>query len=156
MKPFLIPSVLALAALAVLGAASLAHAQLSGRTLEFGLQDPKGHPLEQGASKFAELVAAKSGGKIKVNAFPSGALGDAPTVSALQGGTVEVTALNANPTPMAFPEVYAGLEISADEKKTMQDSAVEAGRCQRRVNRDAAAIAATVAELQAELATLCK
>jgi tripartite ATP-independent transporter DctP family solute receptor len=40
-------------------------------------------------------VAAKSGGKIKVNLFPGGVLGgDAPTVSALQGGTVEMTVLN--------------------------------------------------------------
>jgi hypothetical protein len=44
-----------------------------------------------GMPKFAELVAAKSGGKIKVNVFPGGTLGgDAATVSALQGGTVEM------------------------------------------------------------------
>ena len=41
--------------------------------------------------KFAELVAAKSGGKMKVNVFPGGALGgDAANVSALQGGTLEM------------------------------------------------------------------
>jgi tripartite ATP-independent transporter DctP family solute receptor len=152
-----------------------------------------------------------------------------------------VKALGANPTPMAFPEVYAGLEskaidgqenplsvilankffevqkhlaltnhqynpqsfvfskkvwdtLSADEKKIVQDAAAEAGRYQRQVNRDAAAsqldalkkagmqvtefnaaeqaklrtklelviakhgaaISATVAELQAELAKLRK
>jgi TRAP-type transport system periplasmic protein len=152
-----------------------------------------------------------------------------------------VKAVGANPTPMAFPEVYAGLEskaidgqenpfsvilankffevqkflvvsnhqynpqsmifskkvwdtLSADEKKILQDAAVEAARYQRQVNRDAAAgqldqlkkagmtvtelppaeqaklrdkfkpvidkhgaaIAATVAELQAELAKLRK
>ena len=152
-----------------------------------------------------------------------------------------VKALGANPTPMAFPEVYAGLEskaidgqenplsvilankfyevqkhlaltnhqynpqslifskkvwdaLSADEKKIVQDAAAEAGRYQRQVNREAAAgqleqlkksgmqvtefnaaeqaklrgklapvidkhgapIAATVAELQAELAKLRK
>lgn len=48
-----------------------------------------------GAEKFAELVAAKSGGKMKINLFPGGVLGgDAPTVSALQGGTIEMTMLN--------------------------------------------------------------
>ena len=44
-------------------------------TFKFGLQNPKGHPLELGAVKFAEVVAAKSGGKIKINVFPGGTLG---------------------------------------------------------------------------------
>ena len=65
------------------------------RTFKFALQNPKGHPLELGAAKFAELVAAKSGGKLKVNVFPGGTLGgDAPNVSALQGGTIEFVMLN--------------------------------------------------------------
>jgi tripartite ATP-independent transporter DctP family solute receptor len=65
------------------------------RSFKFALQNPKGHPLEQGATKFAELVAAKSGGKIKVNVFPGGTLGgDAANVSALQGGTIEFVMLN--------------------------------------------------------------
>jgi TRAP-type transport system periplasmic protein len=281
MKRSMIKSLVALAALSSVSLFGSAHAQVSERTFKFGLQNPKGHPLEQGATKFAEIVAARSGGKIKVNVFPGGTLGgDAQTVSALQGGTVEITALNsgilasqvkdfevydfpfmfanpkeadavvdgpfgqkmhtklvdknivglaywelgfrnitnsrkainavddiaglklrvipnainvdwvkalgANPTPMAFPEVYAALEskaidgqenplnvilankfaevqkhlaltnhqynpqslifskkvwdtLSADEKKILQDAAVEAGRFQRQVNREAAA-----------------
>ena len=92
MKRTLLKTLLAVAALATFGSAM---AQVSERTFKFGLQNPKGHPLEQGATKFAELVAARSGGKIKVNVFPGGTLGgDAATVSALQGGTVEITALN--------------------------------------------------------------
>jgi len=330
MKRLFLKTLLAAATAAVLAAP--AHAQVQERTFKLGLQNPKGHPLEQGASRFAELVAARSGGKLKVNVFPGGTLGgDQATVSALQGGTVEITVLNsgilasqvpdfavfdfpfmfasareadavvdgpfgqkmharladkgivglaywelgfrnltngrkpintvediaglklrvipnainvdwvkalgANPTPMAFPEVYAGLEsraidgqenplsvilankffevqkhlaitnhqynpqsfvfskkawdgLSADELKIVADAAVEAGRFQRQVNREAAAgqlaelkkagmqvtefsaaeqaklrdklkpvidkhgaaIAATVAELQAELA----
>ena len=306
------------------------------RSFKLALQNPKGHPLEVGASKFSELVAAKSGGKIKVNVFPGGTLGgDAANVSALQGGTIEfvllnsgilasqvkdfevfdfpfmfanakeadaivdgpfgekleaklqdknivglayfelgfrqltnskrpvntvediaglklrvipnainvdwVKALGANPTPLAFPELYAALEqkaidgqenplsviqankffevqkyltltnhqynpqslifskkvwdtLSPAEKKVLEESALEAARFQRQVNRDAAAgqldalkkagmqvaefspaeqaklreklkpvidkhgaaIAATVAELQAELAKLRK
>jgi tripartite ATP-independent transporter DctP family solute receptor len=59
------------------------------------MQNPKGHPLEMGAQKFAELVAAKSGGKLKVNVFAGGTLGgDAANVSALQGGTIEFVQLN--------------------------------------------------------------
>lgn len=333
MKRNTIKTLLALAAVAAFGSA---HAQVTERSFKLGLQNPKGHPLEMGASKFAELVAAKSGGKMKVNVFPGGTLGgDAQTVSALQGGTVEITVLNsgilasqvkdfevfdfpfmfanakeadavvdgpfgqklhaklldkgivglaywelgfrnitnskrpintvediaglklrvipnainvdwvkavgANPTPMAFPEVYAGLEskaidgqenpfsvilankfyevqkylavtnhqynpqslifskkvwdtLSADEKKILQDAAVEAGRFERQTNRElaasqladlkkagmqvtefsaaeqaklrekfkpviekhGAAIAATVADLQAELAKIRK
>lgn len=84
----------ATAALSGLTAAP-AVAQVQDRTFKLGLQNPKGHPLEQGATRFAELLAAKSGGKLKVNVFPGGQLGaDAPTVSALQGGTVEITILN--------------------------------------------------------------
>ena len=65
------------------------------RSFKFALQNPKGHPLEQGATKFSELVAARSGGKIKVNVFPGGTLGgDAANVSALQGGTIEFVMLN--------------------------------------------------------------
>jgi TRAP-type transport system periplasmic protein len=84
-----------IAALA-LGAFGLATAQdIKERSFKMGLQNPKGHPLVTGAERFAELVAARSGGKMKINLFPGGVLGgDAATVSALQGGTVEITALN--------------------------------------------------------------
>jgi TRAP-type transport system periplasmic protein len=87
-----------LASMAVLAFAAghvPSQAQVQDRTFKLGLQNPKGHPLELGATKFSELVSAKSGGKLKVNVFPGGTLGgDAPTVSALQGGTVEMTLLN--------------------------------------------------------------
>lgn len=70
-------------------------AQAQERTFKYALQNPKGHPLELGASKFAELVAAKSGGKLKVMVYPGGTLGgDAANVSALQGGTIDFVALN--------------------------------------------------------------
>lgn len=311
-------------------------AQAQERSFKYALQNPKGHPLEMGATKFAELVAAMSGGKMKVTVYPGGTLGgDAANVSALQGGTIDFVALNsgilgqqvkdfevydfpfmfansqeadavvdgpfgqklhakladkgivglsyfelgfrnitnskrpinkvedltglklrvipnainvdwvkavgANPTPMAFPEVYAGLEqgaidgqenpfsvilankfyevqkhlavtnhqynpqslimskkvwdtLSAEQKKFIQDAATEAAKYERQVNRDlasgqlaelkkagmqvtefsaaeqaklrdkfkpvvekhGAAIAATVAELQAELAKVRK
>lgn len=84
------------AALAALLPLAAAQAQdIKERTFKFALQNPKGHPLEQGAAKFSELVAAKSGGKLKVNVFPGGTLGgDAANVSALQGGTIEFVMLN--------------------------------------------------------------
>lgn len=66
------------------------------RTIKFAFQNQKGHPQAEGAQKFADLVAQKSGGKITVRLFPGGTLGgDLQTVSALQGGTIEMTVLNA-------------------------------------------------------------
>ncbi|MEK8028328.1 TRAP transporter substrate-binding protein [Pseudaquabacterium rugosum] len=83
----------ALAAVGLVCAAGGAAAQ--ERTFKFALQNPKGHPLEMGAQKFAELVAAKSGGKMAVKVFAGGTLGgDAQNVSALQGGTIEFVQLN--------------------------------------------------------------
>ena len=90
MKRLMIKTLVAAAALAIAGVAAAQE-----KTFKFGLQNPKGHPLEMGAVKFAELVAAKTGGRIKVNVFAGGVLGgDAANVSALQGGTVEVLMLN--------------------------------------------------------------
>ncbi|MDM0000843.1 TRAP transporter substrate-binding protein [Variovorax sp. J22P240] len=84
-----------LAAVAVL-AMTTAGAQGKERTLKFAFQNQTGHPQAQGAQKFADLVAQKSGNKISVKLFPGGSLGgDLQTVSALQGGTVEMTVLNA-------------------------------------------------------------
>src|SRR6185369_1121403 len=52
-------------------------------------------PIVMGMEKFAELVEAKSGGKLKVNVFPGGALGsDQANVSSLQGGTLEMSSMN--------------------------------------------------------------
>ena len=75
---------------------SVAQAQVNEKTLKFATQNPKGHPITNGMEKFAELVAQKSGGKMKVQQFPGGVLGgDAPNISALQGGTLEMVVMNA-------------------------------------------------------------
>lgn len=93
MKRLFIQSAIAAVALAAVG---LAGAQgIKERAYKLALQNPKGHPLATGAEKFAELVAAKSGGKMKINVFAGGVLGgDAANVSALQGGTIEIVVLN--------------------------------------------------------------
>ena len=93
MKRLFIKTLLATVAVAACGVA--AAQDIKERSFKLAQQNPKGHPLVTGAEKFAEIVAAKSGGKLKVNLFPGGVLGgDAPTVSALQGGTVDITVLN--------------------------------------------------------------
>jgi len=90
MKRLMIKSVLALAAVASVGMVSAQE-----RTLKMGLNGPEGHPAVAGMKKFAETVAAKSGGKIKVNLFLNGSLGsDQAVVSALKGGTIELAVMN--------------------------------------------------------------
>src|SRR4029453_14874161 len=82
-----------LAATVSLAFAAGAHAQV--RTIKFANQNAKGHPVVMGMDKFAELVEAKSGGKLKVSVFPGGALGsDQANLSALQGGTLEMASMN--------------------------------------------------------------
>ncbi len=79
----------------VFSMATVAGAQVQERTIKFGTQNPKGHPITMGMEKFAEIVEAKSGGKIKVSQFPSGQLGnDQAHVVALQGGTIEMASMN--------------------------------------------------------------
>jgi tripartite ATP-independent transporter DctP family solute receptor len=90
MKRIFLKSVLAVAAVAAVG---LAHAQT--RTIKFANQNAKGHPIVLGMERFAELVEHKTGGKLKVQVFPGGALGsDQANLSALQGGTLEMAAMN--------------------------------------------------------------
>lgn len=69
-------------------------ADIKDRTLRFSFVQPKESHMGFGAQKFADLVAQKSGNKIKVRLFPNGTLGgDLQTVSALQGGTLDLTTL---------------------------------------------------------------
>jgi tripartite ATP-independent transporter DctP family solute receptor len=90
MKRLMIKTLVAAAALALAGVAAA-----QDKTLKFALQNPKGHPLVTGAEKFAELVAARSGGRLAVKVFPGGVLGgDQQNVSALQGGTLDLMMLN--------------------------------------------------------------
>jgi TRAP-type transport system periplasmic protein len=93
MKRLVLKSLVAAVAFAATG---LAFAQdIKERTIKFGLNGPEGHPAVAGMKKFAELVAAKSGGKIKVNLFLAGALGsDQSVVSAMKGGTIEMSVMN--------------------------------------------------------------
>jgi TRAP-type transport system periplasmic protein len=81
--------------LATVAATAFGTAFAQERVIKFANQNNKGHPIVMGMEKFAEIVAAKSGGKIKVNVFPGGALGsDQANVSALQGGTLEMASMN--------------------------------------------------------------
>ncbi len=93
MRRLFIKSVLATLALSAMG---LANAQdIKERTFKIGLNGPDNHPAAAGMKKLAEGVAARSGGKLKVQLFFNGALGsDQAVVSSIKGGTVEMAVMN--------------------------------------------------------------
>ncbi|MEY3909096.1 MAG: hypothetical protein RLZZ90_1003 [Actinomycetota bacterium] len=80
------------AILGLVAATSVALAQdIQERTIKFGHLNNTDHPTSMGVKKFAELVAIKSGGKIKVNEFASSQLGnELQQQSALMGGVQEM------------------------------------------------------------------
>jgi tripartite ATP-independent transporter DctP family solute receptor len=78
----------------LLGLALPAAAQdIQERTIKFGHLNNADHPVSFGVKRFAELLAAKSGGKLKVQEFPASTLGnEMQQQSALQGGVQEMSA----------------------------------------------------------------
>jgi len=84
---------LAIASLSAMVWAPAQAQDVQERTIKFGHLNNTDHPVSMGAKRFAELVAAKSGGKMKVQEFPSSTLGnEMQQQSALQGGVQEMTA----------------------------------------------------------------
>lgn len=85
----------ALAALLLASSMTFA-ADYNARTIKFAATSPKGTPPAIGMELFAEKVAERSGGKIKVRTFPNGVLGgDVQVLSSLQGGVIEMMTWNA-------------------------------------------------------------
>ncbi len=80
------------AACALVGALALVQpAAAQGSQIRFGTTVQPGHPISQGATKFGELVSAKTGGKLKSKEFAASALGsEAQQISAMQGGVQEM------------------------------------------------------------------
>lgn len=90
MKLVFLKSLIATVALTAMGVASAQE-----KSIKFANQNVAGHPIVQGMEKFKEIVEKNSSGKIKVNLFPGGSLGsDQSNVSAIQGGTLEMAAMN--------------------------------------------------------------
>jgi len=75
-----------------LGAVVPAGAQeIQNRTIRWGHLNNTDHPVSFGVQKFAEILAAKSGGKMKVREFPASQLGNEMQMqSAARGGTQEI------------------------------------------------------------------
>jgi len=81
-----------LLSLTLLASSALVQAQdIQERSIKFGHLNNTDHPTSWGVKKFAEIVAAKSGGKITVKEFASSQLGnELQQQSALQGGVQEM------------------------------------------------------------------
>jgi len=96
MKTTAITRALCLGIAMLLPVAAAVAQDIKERSIKFAFQNQGDHPQALGAKKFGELVAQKSGNKMQVKLFPGGTLGgDVQTVSAIQGGTIEMTVLNA-------------------------------------------------------------
>jgi len=84
-------SAIAAAAIAITLLAVPAGAQVQERTIRWGHLNNPDHPVSLGVQKFAEILAANSGGKLKVREFGASQLGNEMQMqSALRGGTQEM------------------------------------------------------------------
>jgi tripartite ATP-independent transporter DctP family solute receptor len=87
---------------AIAGAALLiatsAFAQFTERTIKFTNGVNEDHPVGAGVKRMQEVLNAKTGGKIKINAFWGGAAGgDLPATQALRAGTQEMVCTSSSP-----------------------------------------------------------
>src|SRR3977135_4350102 len=74
--------------------------EVQERTIRWGHLNNTDHPVSFGVQKFAEVLAAKSGGKLKIREFPASQLGNEMQMqSAVRGGTQEI--LSASTTSLA-------------------------------------------------------
>jgi TRAP-type transport system periplasmic protein len=90
-------TLVALAALACFASAP-ALAQFSERTIKLSNGVNEDHPVGAGVKKMQEVLAAKSGGKLKVNAFWGGSAGgDLQATQALRAGTQEMVVTSSSP-----------------------------------------------------------
>ena len=75
-------------------APSIHAADIKERNIKLPVVTAIDHPLGVGTVKFAELLAKKSDGRFKAKVFPNGTLGgEVQVISAMQGGTIEASAV---------------------------------------------------------------
>ena len=89
---------IATCALLTCGMVTSAYAQFSDRTIKFTNGVNEDHPVGAGVKKMQEVLAAKTGGKLKIVAFWGGAAGgDLPATQALRAGTQEMVCTSTSP-----------------------------------------------------------
>ena len=77
---------------------SSAMAQFADRNIKFTNGVNEDHPVGLGVKKMQEVLAAKTGGKMKITAFWGGAAGgDLPATQALRAGTQEMVCTSSSP-----------------------------------------------------------
>src|SRR3954463_10439231 len=82
---------LAAVAIATVFAGFPAAAQVQERTIRWGHLNNTDHPVSFGVQKVTEILAAKSGGKLKIREFAASQLGnEMQQQSAVRGGTQEM------------------------------------------------------------------
>jgi len=75
------------------------------RTIRWGHLNNTDHPVSMGVQKFAEILLAKSGGKMKVREFAASQLGnELQQQSALRGGTQEMLSASTTSLATVVPE----------------------------------------------------
>ena len=118
---------IATAVIAIALLASPAVAQVQERTIRWGHLNNTDHPVSFGVQKFAEILAAKSGGKLKVREFAASQLGNEMQMqSALRGGTQEM--LSASTTSLAsVVKEFGLLDFPFLVSTTAQAEALAAG-----------------------------
>ncbi len=83
-------------------------AQAQSTKLTLGHGAAVGNPRHEAAVKFAEVVKAKSAGRIEVQVAPSAQLGDdAAMVTAVRTGALDMTANSQGAVSVAVPEYAA-------------------------------------------------
>jgi tripartite ATP-independent transporter DctP family solute receptor len=80
----------------LLSSATLASAaDITEHTFRIAITNKQGHPQYEGCLKFADLLAAKSGGKLNAKVFGSATLGnDIQVLSSMRGGTVDMAVMS--------------------------------------------------------------
>ncbi len=116
---------------AVVGGALLAGAasaqEVQERTIRWGHLNNTDHPVSFGVQKFAEILLAKSGGKLKVREFASSQLGnELQQQSALRGGTQEMLSASTTSLATVIPE-FGLLDFPFIVKTTDQADALVQG-----------------------------
>src|SRR6187399_1502162 len=80
-------------------------AQVQERTIRWGHLNNTDHPVSFGVQKFAEVLAAKSGGKLNIREFAASQLGnELQQQSALRGGTQEMLSASTTSLATVVPE----------------------------------------------------
>lgn len=81
----------AVAVLPMVANAQQVSAEFKERNIRVSHVVPKDHPFQVGVEKFADILAQKTGGRMKMRGYPDGQLGaELQSISAAQGGILEM------------------------------------------------------------------